>query len=72
MATGTKSSAQSGGIKAGGLKAKAETQMRRLPWVWHAYEAWNNLKDRNGTQYSAAITYFSFLALFPLLLRLKP
>lgn len=42
--------------------------MRRRPWIWHAYQAWNHLKARNGTQYSAAVTYFSFLALFPLLL----
>ncbi len=54
--------------KSGGLKAKIETQLRRWPWLWHVYEAWDHLKEHNGTQYSAAITYFSFLALFPLLL----
>jgi membrane protein len=54
--------------KSGGLKSKLETKMRQWPWLWHAYQAWLTLKSRNGTQYSAAITYFSFLALFPLLL----
>ena len=54
--------------KSGGLKAKLETKLRQWPWAWHAYQGWTTLKSRNGTQYSAAITYFSFLALFPLLL----
>jgi membrane protein len=54
--------------KSGGFKAKIETQLRRWPWLWHVYEAWEHLKKYNGTQFSAAITYFSFLALFPLLL----
>jgi membrane protein len=40
----------------------------QLPWVAHILRAWKQLKANNGTQYSAAITYFSFLALFPLLL----
>ncbi len=52
----------------GGLKTKIEAQLHRWPWLWHSYQAWNTLKARNGTQFSAAITYFSFLALFPLLL----
>ena len=51
-----------------GVKAKLEARMRRRPWLWHAYHSWGCLKSHNGTQYSAAITYFSFLALFPLLL----
>lgn len=40
----------------------------RRPAVAHVAAAWRLLADNNGTQYSAAITYFSFLALFPLLL----
>jgi membrane protein len=40
----------------------------RRPSVRHAVAAWTLLKDNNGSQYAAAITYFSFLALFPLLL----
>jgi membrane protein len=34
----------------------------------HVIEAWQLLQRNNGNQYAAAITYFSFLALFPLLL----
>lgn len=34
----------------------------------HVVAAWKVLQDNNGNQYAAAITYFSFLALFPLLL----
>jgi membrane protein len=45
----------------------AELQ-RRWPWLAHTLRAWAQLKKTNGTQYSAAITYFSFLALFPLIL----
>lgn len=38
------------------------------PSVRHTVAAWHRLQDTNGNQYAAAITYFSFLALFPLLL----
>jgi membrane protein len=34
----------------------------------HVVAAWDRLQRHNGSQYAAAITYFSFLALFPLLL----
>ena len=37
-------------------------------WLDHAVRAWSALSLRNGGQYAAAITYFSFLALFPLIL----
>jgi membrane protein len=40
----------------------------RWTWLRHAVAAWRRLRDNNGNQYAAAITYFSFLALFPLLL----
>lgn len=40
----------------------------RRPSVRHIVEAWHRMQDSNGNQYAAAITYFSFLALFPLLL----
>jgi membrane protein len=49
-------------------KVRQDELLHRWPWVWHVIHAWNQFKARNGTQYSAAITYFSFLALFPLLL----
>lgn len=54
--------------KPGGLKGRFAALQQRWPWLGHAYRAWTQFKSRNGTQYSAAITYFSFLALFPLLL----
>jgi membrane protein len=54
--------------KSGGLMVKVEEFVHRWTWSGHAYDAWTHLKAHNGTQYSAAITYFSFLALFPLLL----
>ena len=41
---------------------------QRHPAVRHIAEAWALLQRNNGSQYAAAITYFSFLALFPLLL----
>ena len=41
---------------------------QRWPWLSHGLRAWAQLKAKNGTQYAAAITYFSFLALFPLIL----
>jgi membrane protein len=45
------------------------TQLReRHAWLDHAVRAWTVLSERNGSQYAAAITYFSFLALFPLIL----
>jgi membrane protein len=37
-------------------------------WVRNALAAWERLRITNGNLYAAAITYFSFLALFPLLL----
>ena len=41
--------------------------MRRQS-VRHLVAAWKRMSATNGNQYAAAITYFSFLALFPLLL----
>ncbi|MGH8961523.1 MAG: YhjD/YihY/BrkB family envelope integrity protein [Jatrophihabitantaceae bacterium] len=54
------------------LKATATARWRALrrrrPSVRHTAEAWRLLQERNGNQYAGAITYFSFLALFPLVL----
>jgi membrane protein len=54
-------------IKAGAAARWAAVKAR---WTWlrHVVAAWQRLQDNNGSQYAAAITYFSFLALFPLLL----
>ena len=40
----------------------------RRPALQHIVDAWKLLQENNGNQYAAAITYFSFLALFPLIL----
>jgi membrane protein len=40
----------------------------RYLWLRHLVSAWNLLERNHGSQYAAAISYFSFLALFPLLL----
>jgi membrane protein len=37
-------------------------------WLAHVVRAWSRFQGNNGSQFAAAITYFSFLALFPLLL----
>ena len=41
---------------------------QRRRWVRHLTEAWGLLDRNRGNQFAAAITYFSFLALFPLIL----
>ncbi|MDT4997471.1 MAG: rane protein [Pseudonocardiales bacterium] len=59
-----------GGVS--GLKSRVGQRWAALkdrrPWVRHAVEAWQLAQRNNGNQYAAAITYFSFLALFPLIL----
>jgi membrane protein len=37
-------------------------------WLDHTVIAWSRYKQSNGNYFAAAITYFSFLALFPLVL----
>ncbi len=37
-------------------------------WLRHLVAAWGRFQSNNGGQYAAALTYFSFLALFPLIL----
>lgn len=55
-----------------GVKSKAAARWQRLkdehPSVQHLVNAYALLTRNNGNQYAGAITYFSFLALFPLLL----
>jgi membrane protein len=54
------------------IKDAITVRWRRLKarrrWVRHTAQAWQRLQENNGSQYAAAITYFSFLALFPLIL----
>ncbi|TAM89060.1 MAG: inner membrane protein YhjD [Jatrophihabitans sp.] len=50
------------------VKRRWRALQARHPSVRHAVAAWGRLDRANGNQYAAAITYWSFLALFPLLL----
>jgi membrane protein len=43
-------------------------KLTQRAWVRHLIDAWERLRVTNGNQYAAAITYFSFLAIFPLIL----
>src|SRR5689334_10003998 len=54
-------------VKAGAGSRWSAAQAR-WPWLRHVVAAWSRMQDNNGNQYAAAITYFSFLALFPLIL----
>ena len=56
-----------GRLKLGASRRWASVRERH-PAVRHTALAWTRLQETNGNQYAAAITYFSFLALFPLLL----
>jgi membrane protein len=49
-------------------RARWRRAQQRAPWLAHLVTAWRQLNDQHGNLYAAAITYFSFLALFPLLL----
>jgi membrane protein len=40
----------------------------RYPWLDHTVTAWDRFKENHGNYFAAAITYFIFLALFPLIL----
>ena len=50
------------------VTARWSALRERRPSVRHVVLAWQRMQQNNGGQYAAAITYFSFLALFPLLL----
>ena len=43
-------------------------QRRQRPWLDHLVRAGSAYSERNGNHYAAAITYFSVLSLFPLLM----
>lgn len=43
-------------------------KLTQRPWVRHLLAAWERLRVTNGNLYAAAITYFSILAIFPLIL----
>ena len=50
------------------LKQRWAELRERHAWLRHVVSAWELLQRNNGNLYAGAITYFSFLALFPLLL----
>lgn len=56
----------------GGIKQRVANRWQSLQdryrWLRHVLSAWRLLQRNHGNEYAAAITYFSFLALFPLLL----
>jgi len=56
----------------GRLKSRAADRWsalrRQHPWVDHAASGYAHYQKRHGDHLAAAITYFSFLALFPLIL----
>jgi membrane protein len=59
-------------VAGGGLKERVtgtlRRQRQRRPWLDHLVRAYRRYKSTNGDHLAAAITYFSFLALFPLIL----
>ncbi|HVX43548.1 MAG TPA: inner membrane protein YhjD [Mycobacteriales bacterium] len=51
-----------------GIKERLKAERARRPWLDHLLRAGSLYKDRNGDHMAAAVTYFSFLALFPMIL----
>ena len=51
-----------------GAKARWQRWQDEHAWLRHVLSAYALLQRNHGNQYAAAITFFSFLALFPLLL----
>lgn len=49
------------------MKKKLDALMA-LPWVAHILRAWTRFGNRLGNQFAAAITYFSVLALVPIIM----
>lgn len=52
----------------GKLKALWADQRARRPWLDHVLRAWKRNGDTNASLLAGALTFFSFLALFPLVL----
>ncbi|MEP6852259.1 MAG: YhjD/YihY/BrkB family envelope integrity protein [bacterium] len=49
-------------------KAFGQAQLRRRPWLAHLVRAWQQSSRTNASLLAGALTFFSFLALFPLIL----
>ncbi len=56
-----------GRLKAG-VSRRWQDARRNHPWLDHAARGYGHYQKQHGDQLAAAITYFSFLALFPLIL----
>lgn len=60
------------GLPMGALKARASGAFarRRAQWGWfdHAVRAWTRYREDLGDRLAAAVTYYGFLSLFPMLL----
>jgi membrane protein len=54
--------------KSGGVGARITQLRRRHAWIDHLFRAATSYTDNHGDHYAAAITYFSMLALVPLLM----
>jgi membrane protein len=50
------------------VRARWRRERARRPWLDHLARAYGRYKGANGDHLAAAITYFSFLALFPMIL----
>lgn len=50
------------------VRARWQRLRQQHRWIDHVASGYQHYQSRNGNQLAAAITYFSFLALFPLLL----
>ncbi|HEX3814014.1 MAG TPA: inner membrane protein YhjD [Mycobacteriales bacterium] len=51
-----------------GIRDRLRQERARRPWLDHLARAGSDYKSKNGDHMAAAVTYFSFLALFPLIL----
>jgi membrane protein len=51
-----------------GISERLRSERAKRPWLDHLARAGSDYKSKNGDHMAAAVTYFSFLALFPLIL----
>ncbi|WP_340610056.1 inner membrane protein YhjD [Xenorhabdus bharatensis] len=57
-----------GGKKALSVTIRIGNYIRHIPFIAHLIRAAQRFNDRMGSQFGAAITYFSFLSLIPILM----
>src|SRR5919199_1940159 len=61
-------SAQASGTDGGAAPTQLEKLRARYPWLDHLVRAGTRYTEKHGDHYAAAITYFSILALVPLIM----